>query len=88
MATGEHRLSFERPIAELESRLDKLERVAKESPETRNELQRLRRELADRMKRIYANLKPVQDRANGLHIDDRKACDRTALAALAAARFD
>ncbi len=79
MATGEHRLSFERPIAELENRLDKLERVAKESPETRNELQRLRRELTNRMKRIYANLKPWETVEVARHQNRPKTADYLAL---------
>ncbi len=58
MAFGERRLSFERPIYELEARLEKLERLAHDNPEARNELRRLRRELTDTTKRIYANLKP------------------------------
>ncbi len=58
MATGERRLSFERPIFELEARQEKLERIAHDHPEARSELQSVRRELIDLKKRIYANLKP------------------------------
>jgi acetyl-CoA carboxylase carboxyl transferase subunit alpha len=58
MAKDEYRLSFERPIYELEARIDKLERIALQNPETRDEIRRLRRELVDLKKRIYANLKP------------------------------
>lgn len=58
MATVEHRLSFERPIYELEARLDKLERLASENSEARNEVRRMRRELIDLKKSIYSNLKP------------------------------
>jgi len=58
MAVGERRLSFERPIYELEARLDKLERLAQHNPEARDELRRVRRDLIDAKKRIYANLKP------------------------------
>ena len=58
MAAGERRLSFERPIFELEARQEKLERIANDHPEARSELQSVRRELIDLKKRIYANLKP------------------------------
>ena len=58
MATGEHRLSFERPIYELEARLEKLERIAHENPEARNEILRLRRELTALKKKVYGQLKP------------------------------
>ena len=75
MATGEHRLSFERPIAELENRLDKLEKVANQSPESRNELQRLRRSLTDLTKRIYANLKPWETVEVARHQDRPKTAD-------------
>ena len=58
MAKSNHRLSFEREIYELEARLEKLERVARQNPETRSEVHRLRRELTDTKKRIYGQLKP------------------------------
>jgi len=58
MAAGEHRLSFERPIYELEARLEKLERLGQQNPEAQNEARRLRRELTDLKKRVYSQLKP------------------------------
>ncbi|MCE5301595.1 MAG: acetyl-CoA carboxylase carboxyltransferase subunit alpha [Planctomycetaceae bacterium] len=58
MATTEHRLSFERPIYELEARLQKLDTKTEPTLEVRNEVRRLRRELVELTKRIYANLKP------------------------------
>jgi len=58
MAGTEHRLSFERPIYELEARLEKLDGKTPRTPEIRNEIFRLRRELTDLKKRIYSNLKP------------------------------
>ena len=58
MATGEFRLSFERPIYELEARLEKLERLAGENTDAREEVRRMRRELVDLKKSIYRNLKP------------------------------
>lgn len=53
---SEYRLSFERPIYELEARLEKLGKLR--TPEAQNEVRVLRRELTDLKKRIYANLKP------------------------------
>ena len=58
MASSEHRLSFERPIHDLESRLEKLEAIADRNPEAKDEIRRLRRELTDQKKRIYSRLKP------------------------------
>jgi acetyl-CoA carboxylase carboxyl transferase subunit alpha len=58
MAENNHRLSFERPIYELEGRIQKLEAVLPPSLEVRNEIRRLRRELIDLKKRVYGQLKP------------------------------
>ena len=58
MSGSEHRLSFERPIYELEARLEKLDAKTEPTAEVRNEVRRLRRELVDLKKRIYSNLKP------------------------------
>ena len=60
MAISEHRLSFEQPIVDIESRIAKLEKVAQQTLETKNEIRRLRRELVDRTRQIYANLKPCE----------------------------
>ncbi len=58
MAMGDRRLSFERPMEDLEARVAKLEKLVAQNPELRDELQRLRRELVDTIRRIYANLTP------------------------------
>lgn len=58
MSTTVHRLSFERPIYELEARVEKLERLAQDNPDARQELQQKRRELVELKKRVYRNLKP------------------------------
>jgi acetyl-CoA carboxylase carboxyl transferase subunit alpha len=58
MATTEHRLSFERPIYELEARRDKLEKSAQDNPEVRAEIRRLNREIAELKRRVYSQLKP------------------------------
>jgi len=60
MAGSDHRLSFEQPIYELEARLEKLEGRAQQTPEVRNEIRLLRRELTDKKKSIYSQLKPWQ----------------------------
>jgi acetyl-CoA carboxylase carboxyl transferase subunit alpha len=58
MPASDYRLSFERPIYELEARLAKLEKKTEPSPEVRTEIRQRRRELVETTKRIYANLKP------------------------------
>ena len=58
MATANHRLAFERPIYDLESRLQKLEATADDSLSGREDISRLKRELADAKKRIYGSLEP------------------------------
>lgn len=58
MAGSDHRLSFERSIYEFEARLEKLDTKIEPTPEVRNEVRRLRRELVALKKRTYANLKP------------------------------
>jgi acetyl-CoA carboxylase carboxyl transferase subunit alpha len=58
MAGSEYRLAFERPIYELEARLQKLETKVEQTPEVRDEIRLLRRELVELKRRIYANLKP------------------------------
>ncbi len=58
MPATEYRLAFERPIYELEARVEKLEKISHEDPQAREELQQKRIELAELKKRIYENLKP------------------------------
>jgi acetyl-CoA carboxylase carboxyl transferase subunit alpha len=72
---GERRLSFERPIFELEARLQKLERIAHQNPEARNDLRRLRRELVETKHRIYAHLKPWETVEVARHPDRPKTAD-------------
>lgn len=75
MATGETRLSFERPIYELEARLEKLERHAKDNPEIRGELQRLRKERVELIRSIYSNLKPWETVEVARHPDRPQTTD-------------
>jgi len=60
MATHEFRLAFERPIYELEARKDRLERAQPTTPEIREEIRRLRREIMELTRRIYDHLEPWQ----------------------------
>lgn len=69
MAGNDHGLSFERPIYELEARLQKLETLAQQQPEARNEIRRLRRELTDLKKQIYSQLKPWETVEVARHVD-------------------
>jgi len=58
MAQSDHSLSFERPIYELEARLKKLDTKSEQTPEIRNEIRLLRRELTDLKRSVYGNLAP------------------------------
>jgi acetyl-CoA carboxylase carboxyl transferase subunit alpha len=58
MAETEYRLSFERPIYELEARLQKLDDLVQQKPEVGNEIRQIRRELTDLKKKIYSRLRP------------------------------
>jgi len=72
---NEHRLSFERPIYELEARLEKLNAKTEPTPEVRNEIRRLRRELVELTKRIYSNLKPWETVEVARHPDRPMTAD-------------
>ncbi len=69
MPANEHRLAFERPIYELEARLEKLDNKTPRTPEIRNEVFRLRRELTDLKKRIFSRLKPWETVVVARHPD-------------------
>ncbi|MDO5582339.1 MAG: acetyl-CoA carboxylase carboxyltransferase subunit alpha [Planctomycetia bacterium] len=74
MANGEQRLSFERPIHELESRLEILKKNS-DSLEVRDEIQRLRLGLADLKKKVYANLTPWETVEVARHPDRPQTVD-------------
>ncbi|GHT17740.1 acetyl-coenzyme A carboxylase carboxyl transferase subunit alpha [Planctomycetales bacterium] len=57
MAPEHHRLSFEKPIFELEARIESLKKDSAGS-EVREEIARLRKSLLQLQKEIYASLKP------------------------------
>lgn len=54
----EYPLSFEQPIYDLESRLEEMEKNSADSPQVRDSIKRLRKELADLKRSIYQNLQP------------------------------
>lgn len=69
MAATESWLAFERPIHELEARKEKLEQTSRPSPEVREEIRRLRRELTELTRQIYENLEPWQTVRVARHTD-------------------
>ncbi len=75
MAAGEHRLPFERPIYEMEDRLAKLGEIAAATPEVRNEIRRVRRELTELKKQIFGNLNPWQTVEVARHPDRPMTAD-------------
>jgi len=75
MATTEHRLSFERPIYELEARRDKLEKSAQDNAEVRAEIRRLNREIAEMKRRVFSQLKPWETVEVARHPDRPQTTD-------------
>ncbi len=75
MPENERRLSFERPIYELEGRIRKLTALAERNPEARNEIRKLRRELTAEKKQIYGNLKPWETVEVARHQDRPMTAD-------------
>ncbi len=75
MATSEYRLSFERPIYELEARRDKLEKIAQDNAEVRAEIRRLNREIAEMKRRVYSQLKPWETVEVARHPDRPQTTD-------------
>jgi acetyl-CoA carboxylase carboxyl transferase subunit alpha len=68
MATANQRLAFERPIYELEARLQKLE-AAPDDLAAIDEVRNLKRELVETKKRIYSNLAPWETVQVARHTD-------------------
>ena len=69
MATVNHRLAFERPIYELEVRLQKLETSGNDNAAAQEDIRRLKRELAETKKRVYSNLAPWETVQVARHSD-------------------
>jgi len=74
MATTDQRLSFERPIFELESRLEKLKKNAS-APGVRDEIQRLKHGLIDLQKKIFDSLLPWETVEVARHPDRPQTVD-------------
>ncbi|MDR1958367.1 MAG: acetyl-CoA carboxylase carboxyltransferase subunit alpha [Planctomycetaceae bacterium] len=74
MAVIDQRLTFERPIFELESRLEKLKKDAS-SPGIKEEIQRLRRSLIDLKKKIFNSLLPWETVEVARHPDRPQTVD-------------
>jgi len=73
--TEYRRLAFERPIYELEARLEKLDTKGEQTPEIRNEIRRLRRERVELIKQIYNHLKPWEQVEVARHPDRPMTAD-------------
>ncbi len=74
MARGLHRLPLEKPIYELEDRIAELE-TAPLGAQSQDDLQRLRREVADLQKQIFGSLDPWQTVEVARHPDRPKTSD-------------
>lgn len=72
-------LAFERPIYELEARIEKLERTGDDSLESAEEVRRLRRELTDLTRKIYDKLSPWETVQVARHKDRPQTLDYLSL---------
>jgi acetyl-CoA carboxylase carboxyl transferase subunit alpha len=74
MARGLHRLPLEKPIYELEDRIAEIE-TAPLGEQSQDDLQKLRREVADLQKQIFGSLDPWQTVEVARHPDRPKTSD-------------
>src|SRR5438874_1212078 len=58
MASTSYRLAFEQPIFKLEEQIARLEQSEPKSPELRDQIRALRRELTETIRRVYGQLDP------------------------------
>ena len=72
-------LAFEQPIYDLEARLEKLNATQDKTPETAEEIRRLRRELTELTRRIYGNLSPWETVQVARHKDRPQTTDYLSL---------
>jgi acetyl-CoA carboxylase carboxyl transferase subunit alpha len=79
MATTLNRLAFEKPIYELEGKVAQLEVVADKTVEQQDELRRLRKEVSDLKKQIFANLDSWQTVEVARHPDRPMTTDYLSL---------
>ncbi len=73
------RLSFERPICELEEKLAKLEAADGGNPAAQDQLQQVRRELLELKRKIYSSLEPWQTVQVSRHPDRPMTTDYLSL---------
>jgi len=69
MAGNDNLLSFEKPIYELEARLEQLDALEQQDAGVRDEIRQLRRELTDLKKKIYSQLTPWETVQVARHLD-------------------
>src|SRR6478672_588002 len=58
MASSTYRLAFEQPIYKLEEQIAQLEQSEQKTPELRDQIRALRRELAETIRNVYSKLDP------------------------------
>jgi acetyl-CoA carboxylase carboxyl transferase subunit alpha len=75
MSTANNRLAFERPIDELEARIQSLEAANNDTLEAHEQLRKLRRELAELKRKIYSNLQPWDTVQVARHLERPKTSD-------------
>ncbi len=79
MGAGLHRLSFEKPIYELEERIAAFATERDKSPERQEELRQLKRQLTELKRKVFANLDPWQTIEVARHPDRPMTTDYLAL---------
>ncbi len=79
MASSIYRLAFEQPIYQLQEQIAGLEATEPKSPELRDQIRALRRELADKTRQIYSQLDPWETVQVARHPDRPMLTDYLAL---------
>src|SRR6478672_6130416 len=69
MASSTYRLAFEQPIYKLEAQIAQLEQSEQKTPELRDQIRALRRELAETIRTVYGKLDPWETVQVALHPD-------------------
>ena len=75
MSIADERLTFERPIRELNEQLATLERASDDSPESHEQIRQLKKQIADTRREIYGNLDAWQTVQVARHPDRPKTTD-------------
>jgi acetyl-CoA carboxylase carboxyl transferase subunit alpha len=75
MSAAIQQLPFERPVQEIERHLADLERTPDASPQTGDEIRRLRRERVELIKKIYSSLEPWETVLVARHPERPQAAD-------------